>query len=173
MPIGAVFIGWFLANWRADRKERKDEKNQRIKLLHMLRHELQQVTKFYEEHNDYYSRSSITGHQVIESNVFNTLDHEELMHKLMDYLRKYHTFTETLDSFPVMFAPVQARVLRLSTNEMMRERDKVKLKMLEPVFTAAKPLVKEVEKQIQRINESKQQRRLMRFIEKFSNCILF
>lgn len=170
MPLIAVFIGWFLANWRADRKELKDEKNQRIKLLHMLKHELKTVITHYNARNKYYTKESLTGKLIVNNPLFNVKEHKAMLSGLWEYLRGYESLNTAIDTIPMQFAPIQTALLKMSP-EPSGSYDWTKYKVLSDKFvdeeivpiidesvqyiiTAAKPLLEEVEKQI-RLIESK------------------
>ncbi|MDR6725029.1 hypothetical protein J2W91_003515 [Paenibacillus amylolyticus] len=154
VPIGSVFIGWSLANWRADRKECKDELIQRIKLLYMLRHELETVIAYYDEHKKYYSRETMTGKLLINSALFNVDDHRELLSKLWNYLRVYQPLNEALDSFPTMFAPTQAKLLNKTGSEVVELKNSITDHKTMDIYEAAQSLFEEVLNQIRLIENN-------------------
>ncbi|MCG7377409.1 hypothetical protein MH215_10415 [Paenibacillus sp. ACRSA] len=170
MPLIAVLIGWWLANMRADKKEKKDEQNQRIKLLHMLSHELETVIRHYNEKKKYYTKESLTGKLIVNSPLFNVDNHKDMLSGLWEYLRGYESLNTAIDTIPMQFAPKQLALLdesRYASNNYNLEKYKelsdefvnkeiasIIDESVQYIITAARPLLEEVEKQI-KIMESK------------------
>lgn len=168
MPLIAVIIGWWLANWRADRKEKRNEQNQRIKLLHMLKNELNTVLKHYDNKGKYYFRNTLTAQLVNTSSLFTTEDHNELLNSLWEYIRGYESLNTAIDSIPAMTTPKRKAIFDMSKRwwgnyDLIKYNklsklidDEIELIISESVhyiIDAAKPLLKEVERQIKLIEK--------------------
>ncbi|PZT54344.1 hypothetical protein [Paenibacillus silvae] len=169
MPLIAVLIGWWLANWRADRKEKRAEQNQRLKLLHMLRHELNTVLKHYDAKGKYYLRNPLTGQIVNNSSLLNVEDHKELLERLWEYMRGYESLNTAIESIPAMTTPKRKVIFDMS-KRWWGDYDLVKYNKLSKhvddeieitingsvkyIIDAAKPLLEEVEKQIRLIENT-------------------
>ncbi|MEI2281253.1 hypothetical protein [Paenibacillus polysaccharolyticus] len=179
VPIFAVLLSVRVTLKKAKEKELEDERNQRIKLLHMLRHELKTVITHYNAKNKYYTKESLTGKLIVNSPLFNVKEHKAMLNGLWEYLRGYESLNTAIDSIPMQFAPIQTAILDSST-EPSGLHDFKKFKELSDEFvnkeivsiidesvqyiiTAAKPLLEEVEKQI-RLEKRNHQRRFFRKI---------
>ncbi|PQP82811.1 hypothetical protein [Paenibacillus sp. PCH8] len=166
VPIGSVFIGWSLANWRADRKEKKDEQIQRLKLLKMLQYELVTTLAYYSENKKYYSKETMTGNLIIDSPLFNVDDHELFMKGVWELLRAYQDLNTAIDSVPNMFSSVQGLHIHNEMNPSAFKPEGAESKFLNQtnqyidkimdestmyIIDAAKPLLEEVNRLISRI----------------------
>ncbi|MDT0124192.1 hypothetical protein Q9R46_16150 [Paenibacillus sp. RRE4] len=170
VPVGAVLFSVKVTMKKAKEKELEEEQNQRIKLLHMLRHELKTVTTHYNSENKYYTKESFTGKLIVASPLFNVKEHKVMLNGLWEYLRGYESLNTAIDAIPMQFAPIQTALLDLSKNSVglhsistyKKLSDKFVNDEIVPIIdesvqyiiTAAKPLLEEVEKQIE-IMESK------------------
>ncbi|GGH46447.1 hypothetical protein GCM10008014_09120 [Paenibacillus silvae] len=167
VPIFAVLLSVRVTMKKAKEKELEDERNQRIKLLHMLRHELKTVITHYNAKNKYYTKESLTGKLIVNSPLFNVNEHKAMLNGLWEYLRGYESLNTAIDTIPMQFAPIQTAILDLSKN-MIGLHNMAKYKKLsdefvneeiEPIIdesvqyiiAAAKPLLEEVEKEIRLI----------------------
>lgn len=163
VPVGAVYLSVKVTNNWAKKKQLKDEFIQREKLLKMLKHELQTVLEHYEQENKYYSRETLTGKLIIESPCFNTSDHQELLNKLWEYMRGYQSLNTAIESIPMINSPIQTVILDSSRDKtgtidvekyneyltrMNNQLDRFFDETVQYIIIAAKPLLKEVEKQI-------------------------
>ncbi|MGN7354428.1 hypothetical protein ACTHPJ_24095 [Paenibacillus amylolyticus] len=170
VPVGAVLFSVKVTMEKAKEKELEEEQNQRIKLLHMLRHELKTVITHYNSENKYYTKESLTGKLIVASPLFNVKEHKVMLNGLWEYLRGYESLNTAIDTIPMQFAPIQTVLLDLSKNSVglhsistyKELSDKFVNDEIVPIIdesvqyiiTAAKPLSEEVEKQI-KIMESK------------------
>lgn len=161
VPIGAVFIGWYFANLKAEEKQQKDEQIQRIKLLRMLQQELNTVIDHYETEGKYLLRNSIKGQAINNNPVFNADDHEAFFNLLWKYMRGYESLNTAIEAIPTIF-PKQEEILKLSktffrhdsrkydmlNTEMNKHIDEILKLSVEQIIDAAKPLLVEVNNQI-------------------------
>ncbi|QZN75508.1 hypothetical protein [Paenibacillus sp. DR312] len=157
VPIGAVFIGWYFANSKAEEKHQKDEQIQRLKLLRMLQQELESVLDHYETEGKYLLRNSIKGQAINNSPVFNADDHKEFFNLLWKYMRGYESLNTAIEAIPTIF-PKQDEILKLSKtffihdsrkydklyNEMNKHIDEILKLSVQQIMDAAKPLLVEV-----------------------------
>ncbi|WP_145409260.1 hypothetical protein [Paenibacillus xylanexedens] len=170
VPIGAVLFSVKVTMEKAKEKELEEEQNQRIKLLHMLRHELKTVITHYNAKKKYYTKESLTGKLITNSSLFNVKEHRTMLNGLWEYLRGYESLNTAIDTIPMQFAPIQTALLdesRYASNNYNLEKYKelsdefvnkeiasIIDESVQYIITAARPLLEEVEKQI-KIMESK------------------
>lgn len=171
ISVVCVVFGAILSTIILVLREKKNSRNQRIKLLLMLKAELKITLEYYENKKKYYTRNSFTCSEIVNNPIFNMDQHSELLTKVWELLRSYDALNTAIDSIPSMFNPLQIKIINKNTNligsinnlinnniPFNRDLDAMQQKIEQVVeestilvYDSSKLLNSEVEKQLSRI----------------------
>jgi hypothetical protein len=120
VPVAAVKYSVIVTMKRAKEKELEDERNQRIKLLHNFMRELELTMDHYEKKKRYYSKEPLAAHLIVNSPLFNAVDHPNLIAGVWDLLRAYQALDTAIDSLPTLIAPIHQSAIDLLKNPLIK-----------------------------------------------------
>lgn len=120
VPVAAVKYSVSVTMKKAKEKELEDERNQRIKLLHNFMRELELTMDHYEKKKRYYSKEPLAAHLIVNSPLFNAVDHPNLIAGVWDLLRAYQALNTAIDSLPTLIAPIHQSAIDLLKNPLIK-----------------------------------------------------